>query len=37
MSFIAHYLQMERRGLYLLMDPEAPNWIATDGGGAKHG
>jgi len=32
--YIPHYVQMERRGLYLLIDPEVPNWIATDRRGA---
>lgn len=33
--YVPHYIQLERRGLYLLIDPEAPNWIATDGRGAR--
>jgi len=33
--YAPHYVQVERRGLYILIDPEAPNWIATDGRGAR--
>ncbi len=32
--YVPHYVQMERRGLYLLIDPETPNWITTDWRGA---
>lgn len=33
--YAPHYVQMEQRGLHLLIDPEIPNWIATDKRGAK--
>ena len=29
------HVAMERDGLVVLLDPEAPNWIATDGRGAR--
>jgi len=33
--YAPYHVQMERRGLYLLIDPETPNWIATDKRGAE--
>jgi radical SAM protein with 4Fe4S-binding SPASM domain len=29
------HVTIERDGLFVLLDPEAPNWIATDGRGAR--
>jgi len=32
---VVPHVTLERNGLVVLLDPEAPNWIATDGRGAR--
>ncbi|MEE9604836.1 MAG: hypothetical protein V3V70_04615, partial [Candidatus Scalindua sp.] len=33
--YVPDYVQIERDSLYLLIDPETPNWIMTDKRGSQ--